>query len=112
MIPKPPKKFLIDSFEYKEYLGQGDWNKARYAEPITINYCRIDRSPEYTATTSGKQLLYNAVIFCYEGLTEPIGPFKEQGLIIYDKQEHTIIKAIPICEPYTKDLYSYELEVI
>lgn len=22
LMPKPPKKFLVDSFEYKEYLGR------------------------------------------------------------------------------------------
>lgn len=112
MTPKPPKSFLVDSFEYKEYLGQGDYNKPKYGNPVTVNFCRIDRSPQYTATTSGKQLLYNAVIFCYEGLTEYMGPFKEQSLLIYDDQEHVVTKAIPIYEPYSKYLYSYELEVV
>lgn len=112
MIPKPPKNFLIDSFGYKEYLGQGDYNKPKFGEIKTVNFCRIDRSPQYTATTSGKQLLYNAVVFCYEGLTDVMEPFKEQDIVIYDGQEHTITKAIPIYEPYANKLYSYELEVV
>lgn len=112
MTPKPPKKFLIDSFEYKEYLGQGDYNEPKYRKSQLVNFCRIDRSPQYTANTSGKQLLFNAVIFCYKELTDFMGPYKEQGLIIFDGQEHTITKAIPIYEPYTKELYSYELEVV
>ncbi|MFS7003719.1 minor capsid protein [Carnobacterium maltaromaticum] len=112
MMPKPPIEFLVDSFEYKDYLGEGDWNKPVYTEPILIENCRIDKTPQYTATTSGKQLLFNAVIFCYPGLTSPIGPFKEQGLVIYDGQEHVITSAIPIKEAYSDDLYSYELEVV
>lgn len=112
MTPKPPKSFLIDSFEYKPYFGQGDYNKPKYGETQSINFCRIDRSPQYTATTNGKQLLYNAVIFCYEGLTDVMGPFKEQGLVVYDGQDHVITKAIPIYEPYANNLYSYELEVV
>jgi len=111
-IPKPPKEFCIDSFEYKEYLGENNWSEPEFAEPITIKHCRIDRGAEYTSTTSGKQLLYNAVIFCYAGITTPLPDFKVQSIVRFDGQEHVITKVIPIYEPYRKVLYSYELEVV
>jgi hypothetical protein len=109
---KPPKEFCIDSFEYKEYLGENNWSEPEYADPITINHCRIDRGSEYTSSTSGKQLLYNAVVFCYKGITEPLPEFKERSLLHFDGQEHTVTKVIPIYEAYEKTIYSYELEVI
>lgn len=112
MMPKPPKQFCIDSFEYKEYLGENDWSEPEYAEPVIINYCRIDRGAEYTSTTSGKQLLYNALIFCYADITDPLPEFKPQSVLIFDGKEHVITKVITIYEAYDKDLYSYELEVI
>ena len=111
-MPKPPKDFCIDSFEYKEYLGENSWSEPIYAESIEIKYCRIDRGAEYTSTTSGKQLLYNAIVFCYEGITEPLPEFKAQSVLVFDGQEHVVTKAIPIYEAYTKTIYSYELEVI
>lgn len=111
-MPKPPKQFCIDSFEYKEYLGENDWSEPEYAEPVIINYCRIDRGAEYTSTTSGKQLLYNALIFCYADITDPLPEFKPQSVLIFDGKEHVITKVITIYEAYDKDLYSYELEVI
>ncbi|MGK0551053.1 putative minor capsid protein [Enterococcus faecalis] len=112
VMPKPPKKFLVDSFVYREYLGEGDYNKPIYGNYIAISDCRIDRTPQYTAGTNGKQLLYNAVIFCYNGLTSPLESFKEQSLVIYDGKEHIITKAIPVTEAYTNEIYSYELEVV
>lgn len=112
LMPKPPKEFLVDSFIYKEYLGEGDWNKPIYAEEKEISFCRIDRGSQYTFSTNGKQLLYNAVIFCYTGLTEPIFDFKAQSLVIYDGIEHTITKVDRVTEAYTDDTYSYELEVV
>jgi len=112
-MPKVPKKFCIDEFIYKEYLGGDDrWGDVEYAEPITIKHCRIDRGAEYSQSTAGKQLLYNAVVFCYEGITTPLPEFKMQSIIIFDGQEHKITKVIPIYEAYEKTLYSYELEVV
>ena len=111
-MPKPPKEFCIDDFKYKEYLGTNNWSEPIYAEPILIEHCRIDRGAEYSSTTSGKQLLYNAVVFCYEGITTPIPEFKTQSIIHFDDQDHTITKVIPIYEAYDKVIYSYELEVV
>src|SRR5690625_7487463 len=109
VMPKVPKKFCIDSFEYREYLGHNRWDEPEYADPITINHCRIDRGAEYTSTTTGKQLLYNAIVFCYEGITTPLPKFKVQSVIVFDDQEHVVTKVIPIYEAYDRNIYSYEL---
>lgn len=112
MMPKPPKEFCVDSFEYFEYGGTNDWSEPVYEKPITIKDCRIDRGTEYSSTTSGRQLLYNAVIFCYEGITSPLPEFKTQSMIRFDDKDYTVLKVMPIYEAYDKVLYSYELEVV
>lgn len=112
MMPKPPKAFCIDTFEYKEYIGENSWSEPEYAEPITVEHCRIDRGAEYTSTTSGKQLLYKAVVFCYKGMTTPLPKFKAQSIVTFDGMDHVITNVIPIYEPYQKEIYSYELEVV
>lgn len=111
MIPKPQKNFCIDSFMYHEFIKDG-WNGPEYQEPVLIEHCRIDRGAEYSQSTSGKVLLYNAVVFCYEGITTPLPTFKTQSILRFDEQDHTVTKVIPIYEPYEKVLYSYELEVV
>lgn len=112
VMPKPPKDFLVDSFTYKEYLGEADWNKPEYDREQVINFCRIDRGSQYTSSSNGKQLLYNGVIFCYRDLTNPLPEFKAQSLVVYDGQEHTITNVIPVTEAYSSLIYSYELEVV
>lgn len=111
-MPKPPKEFCIDDFIYKEYIGLNNWSEPVYATPIIIKNSRIDRGAEYSSTTSGKQLLYNAVVFCYEGITTPLPVFKPQSVLIFDDQEHVVTKVIPIYEAYDQTIYSYELEVV
>lgn len=112
VMPKPPKEFLVDNFIYREYLGEGDYNKPIYGDYVSIDNCRIDRGSQYTFLTNGKQLLYNAVVFCYAGLTDPIPDFKEQSLLIFDGREHKLVKVEPINEAYKNEIYSYELEVV
>lgn len=111
-MPKPPKDFCIDDFIYKEYIGTNDYSEPQYALPIIIKNCRIDRGSQYTSTTSGKQLLYNALIFCYEGITTPLPTFKEQSIITFDGRDHVIVKVVPVTEAYKPTIYSYELEVV
>lgn len=111
-MPKPPKVAFIDSFKYKAYKGLNNWSEPEYAEPITINNARIDRGASYSSSTTGKVLLYNAVIFCVEGITTPLPVFKPQSVLIFDGQDHVVTKVIPVYEPYKKTIYSYEIEVV
>lgn len=110
-MPKPPADFCIDSFEYREFIGDG-WNGPEYKEAVTIERCRIDRGAEYSQSSAGKQLLYNAVVFCYEGITTPLPKFKTESIIQFDGVDHKVTKVIPNYEAYKPVLYSYELEVI
>lgn len=112
VMPKPPKEFCIDSFQYKEYAGENNWSEPVYAVPVLIEHCRIDRGAQYTSTTSGKQLLYNAIVFCFKGITTPLPTFKAQSVLVFDGQEHKVTKVIPIYEAYSTTIYSYELEVV
>ncbi|MGF7002406.1 hypothetical protein M2149_000782 [Lachnospiraceae bacterium PFB1-21] len=112
-VPKPPMEFLIDEFEYHEIADEtGSWGESTFKEPVAIKAARIDRTAQYTSDGTGKHLLYNAVLFCYEGLSKPMPAFKEQSKIVFDGQEHILTKVIPIYEPYTNKIYSYELEVV
>ncbi|MFD1902470.1 putative minor capsid protein [Enterococcus termitis] len=93
LIQKPPKETLIEEFDYREFLGEGDYNKPRYGESIKVKSVRIDRTPKYTFGSQGKQILFNATVFCYVGLTTPLPEFKEQDMLIFDGREHTVVSA-------------------
>lgn len=109
---KPPKEFLTDAFIYKEYQGTNDWSEPIYGEEVKIKNCRIDIGSEFIYSTGGKQILYNGLIFCYEGLTDPMLEFTEESIVIVNGLSHTITKVIPVMEPLENKLYAYELEVV
>lgn len=112
-MKKPPIETMIDSFVYHEYLSDdGDWGNPEYAEPVKISKCRIDRGSQYSNSASGKQLLFNGLLFCYPGMATPCPEFKEQSKLVYDDKEHIITKVIPVMESSVKEVYCYELEVV
>ena len=113
LVKKPPLETLVDSFIYEEYLSDdGDWGKAEYAPEKEIKNVRIDRGSQYSNSSSGKQLLYNAVIFCYPNLTTPCPKFVEQSRITIGNRTMIITKVDTVVEPYEPKVYCYELEVV
>lgn len=112
VIPKPPKSTLVDSFMYFPYVGNDDYGKSLFGDGIDIRYVRIDKDTMYSSSSAGKEIDYNAVIFCYEGLTEPLTSFTEQSKVVFDGVDHIVTKVITNKEPYSSKLYSVELEVV
>jgi len=111
-LRKPPKAFLIDSFLYAEYVGTDKWTKPVFNDPTTIKGCRIDNETVFSSSTGGKTIAYNALIFCYTGITNPLPVFKEQSKVNFDGNDHIILRVIPLKEAFNAFIYGYELEVI
>ena len=111
-LKRPPKAFLNNSFYYSEYTGTDKWTQPIFNVPVEINNCRIDAETVFSYGAGGKTLLYNGLIICYAGITTPLPDFKDQSKIVYDNKEHTITRVIPVKEPYSNSIYSYEIEVV
>lgn len=112
VIPKPPIETLIDEVVYYPYIDVDDYGKSLFGDGITISHTRIDRTPKYTFSSSGRELVYNAVIFCYEGLTHPMPEFETRSKVVFDEVEHIITGIFPNKEPYSSQMYSVEIEVV
>lgn len=109
---KIAKKLLVHSFEYYEFISANRNHVATYKNPVTIENCRIDFATIYSRDKSQKQVVANMLILCYKDVTVPFIDFKEQSKIVYQDKEYILQKVIPITQPYSKELFSYELEVL
>jgi hypothetical protein len=112
VIPKPPIETLVDEMVYEQITEKDDYQRPMYAAPVTISDVRIDRTTKYNYTSGGRTILYNAVIFCYAGLSTPMLDFLEESRVTFDGQEHIIINVLKNHEPYSDAIYSIELEVV
>nr|WP_260697895.1 minor capsid protein [Enterococcus mundtii] len=73
-----------------------------YFNNTYISYCLIHLLIQFSFSSSVNQLLYNAVIFCYNDLTDPMPKFKEQSLIKFDGKDHVITKIDRVTEVYSE----------
>lgn len=112
-LPKPPTNVLTDSFIYKEYRGEtGDWNKAEYEDPVTVERCKIDRASAYAVSGKEKKEVYDAVIYCYPTVTTNEITFTKQSIVIFGEKEYKIVRVVEVREPFSAGIYCYEIEVI
>ncbi|MCT1798475.1 minor capsid protein [Aerococcus viridans] len=110
---KPPKSVLNETVEYLEYKGTDRYNEPSYAEPVMIEHVRIDRTSNYTSGTGGETLLWNAIVFCFVGVSTNLPQMlKEKSIVRFDGKDHIINKVATTKEPYANATYSFELEVI
>ncbi|MGM0169835.1 hypothetical protein IGI39_003996 [Enterococcus sp. AZ135] len=112
LVQKPPIETLVEEMVHRSYLGEGDYNKPLYGKYEPIRHVRIDRKPKYMFDSKGEKILWNATVFCYAGLTDPLPAFKEKDALIFDGIEHKIVSAAMFKEPYVDQIYSYELGAI
>lgn len=114
MRVKPlPKSWLIHSIKYKAFTGQkDDWNKPVYAEPVAINFVRVDESTVFSRDTTQTKIVANAVIFVDALNSSPFPVFKEESKITFNNREMTLKKIVPCYYPQQNEVHHYELEVV
>lgn len=103
---------LVHEFEYQEFVGQDRYKNPEYAEPIIITNVRVDESTVFSRDGDQKKILANAIIFVYKGYSAPFVDFKEQSKIVFNDKEFLLTKVVPVAQPYSKELFSLELEVV
>lgn len=106
--------WLVDSFEYAAYAGDGRSGQPLFLDPVTVTNCRFDFAPSFER--DGKQVtkIGDATIFCYGAFTEgvPIQSFAERSKVIYDGKEYTIKTVRKFRNIASSGLFSVELVVI
>lgn len=106
------KPLLIHEVTYKEFSRENRNHEPEYSEPQLISKVRVDYERNSTKNTSEQTFNLNAIMFMYNGLTEPFNDMKEKSIIEFKGTEFMIHKVIPVYEPYKNALIGYEVELL
>ena len=106
------ERMLIHSFDYFPYIGEDKYHQPEYGPKQVISKTRVDVSSYYRKNIREKTVDLYAVIFCYAGLTSPLPKFIEQSKVVFDSMNLTIERVIPLYQPFSAELFGYELEVV
>ena len=107
-----PKRWLIHSIEYEEYLGKDDWDNDKYANPIIINHVRFDNKTVFSRDSTQNKILAEAIVFVDARHSKPLPEFKERSKITFNGRTYTLKKIVDCYYPHKNEVRHYELEVI
>ncbi|WEV56133.1 putative minor capsid protein [Ligilactobacillus acidipiscis] len=116
MIPKFPKSMANQSVVLKRYKGRtGLYDKPTYDDPITLEHCVFQPQTIYSGTNNERQIVANAIVFLYAGVTDPIPKLDKSNYgskIEFEGQEYALQTIVDNRDPFSNEVWSYELEVL
>lgn len=114
-LTKVPKEACQQSIILKVNEEEtDDWGKHGTAD-VTINNCVVQLGTVYSGSNNDRQVVANGIIFLYAGITTPLPTMSKDMLgsaVEYQGKEYTIKTINENLEPFSKKLWSYELEIM
>lgn len=108
--------WLNDEVTIERYLGEGDFNVAKYADKITLTDCRVDMTKIFSGTGADRTVIANATVFLYAAYTDnypvDIDDSWLQARLMYRGHEYKVVNWSAFNEPDSSKPFSVELEVI
>lgn len=107
--------WLVDTISIALKIGEGDYNVAKYAEPITIGKVRVDLTKQYSGTGNDRTVSANATVFLYAEFSTnypQIGKNYLQAKVIFDGHEYILDSFNKFHDIESDEPYSIELGLI
>ena len=116
VMPKFPKRLANQTVQLKISTGEtNDYNQPIYNDPITINHCVFQPQTIYSGTNNNRQLVANAIVFLYVGVSSPMPVLSKdnyQSVITFEGNDYALQSIVDNRDPFNNELWSYELEVL
>lgn len=109
-------RFAIRQSRLKKIKPDTDeWNRPTFEASITIQNVIVQPQTIYSGNNNDRQIIANAVIYFFAGISTPDCVFTKDSmgsLITFEDSEYVIKTIVDNRDPFSNELYSYELEVL
>lgn len=116
MIPVMPKRFCDQSITLKLLNGKIDrYNKPEYEPEQQIENVIFQLQTIYNGTNNNREVVANAIAFLFVGVSEPFPILNKNHVgskLIFEGKEYTIQKVSDNRNPFSNEVYTYEIEVL
>ena len=114
---KFPKNAAKQTITLKKYLGESDsmYPEPEYATPVQIDHVVFQPETIYQGTNNDRQIVASAVVFLYANVSSPMPKLTQDNLrsvITFEGHEYTLERLVDNRQPFSNELFSYELEVL
>ena len=115
MLPRISKRlsnqsviFLIPSGEEDDYGQQG-------TTEVKVDHVIVQPQTIYSGSNNSRTITANAVVFLFGQISEPMPKITPDWLgyhLRFEGRDYTITNIVDNREPFSNEVYSYELEVL
>ncbi len=115
MIPLMPKEYCNQSIVLRLLEGKDKWQKPIFSEQVTINNMIFQPQTVYSGSNNNRQVVANAIAFLFAGVSAPMPAITKEHVgseIDFEGETYTITTIIDNRNPFSNEIYSYELEVL
>lgn len=91
-----------------------DWGKEEYTKTDITN-CVVQPQTIYSGDSNSRTIVANAIVYFYANVTTPMPVLNSKdvgSLITFEDQDFTITQIVDNRDPFSNDVWSYEVEVI
>ncbi|MDN6161974.1 MAG: minor capsid protein [Atopostipes sp.] len=115
MIPQMPKYLCNQSIVLRLIKEYDKWQKPIFEDPITINHMIFQPQTVYSGTNNNREVVANAIAFLFAGVSEPLPRITKNHVgseIDFEGETYVLQKIVDNRNPFSNEIYSYELEVL
>lgn len=107
------KRMLPNSVTIKKPIGEDDWGKETYSDPLYLSPCKFDRTFSNSGIGNHRSERNSSTVIVYPKYC-PVELDKSfvGGVVEEDGVSYVVKNIIPQYHPLTKKLLAYEIEVI
>lgn len=108
-IKSIPKRLLIHSIEYEEFLGDDGWDDS-FADPITINNVRVNPVSKLSRSNDSEGEQVNHVVFVDRKNSSHFPSFKIKSRITFNDITREVVDVKPYYA-FDSEPHFYEIEL-
>ncbi|WP_270624592.1 putative minor capsid protein [Ligilactobacillus ruminis] len=114
---KPPKSMCNQSIRIKLKVEDPEdiYGDSENYDEIMLNNCVVHARTVYEGSNNNRQIVSNATIMLYAGITTPFIDLTKDNLgskIVYNGLEYTLTNISEDRDPFSNEIYQYKLGVI
>lgn len=115
MIPRIPKRLCNQSITLLVPTRKLDKFRKPVTETITIDHVIVQPQTIYSGSNNDRTVTGNAIVFLFAGVSDPLPKLTPNCVgwhLTFESHDYAITTFVDNRDPYTNEVYSYELEVI
>lgn len=115
MIPRIPKRLCNQSITLLVPTDKLDKYRKPVMEATTIDHVIVQSQTIYSGSNNDRTVTGNAIVFIFAKISDPMPKLTPDCVgwhLTFEGRDYAITNFVDNRDPYSNEVYSYELEVI